>query len=289
MQAKQKFFPTPYIPHLCNRYMSSPLPSTSLVIATYNWPQALELCLLSVLNQKQLPDEIVIADDGSRSDTRELIDQFRRRFTIPIQHVWHADEGFKLAQIRNKANAAARGNYLVQVDGDLILHPYFIRDHMNAAKPGHFIGGSRVLLSNELSAELFAAKDTDVNLFRNGVQNKFNGIHSSALGEVLSSFIRTKNAFNIRGCNMSYWKEDFITVNGYNEGYKGWGREDTDLVIRFYNSGLNRTYFKLRGVVYHLWHAEADRSSLTQNDTILEHSIQSRATRCENGVNQHLM
>ena len=145
--------------------MNAKLFSTSLVIATYNWPQALELCLLSVLKQKQLPDEIVIADDGSGQDTKDLVDQFRTRFSIPIQHIWHPDEGFKLAQIRNKANAAAKGDYLVQVDGDLILHPRYIKDHIAGAKQGHFIGGSRVILSKELSDKIFREKSIELNLF----------------------------------------------------------------------------------------------------------------------------
>lgn len=288
-QAFHKFFPPDYIPHLCRQYMRADQPSTSLVIATYNWPQALELCLLSVLNQKRMPDEIVIADDGSKPDTRALIDQYRAKFSIPLQHIWHPDEGFKLAQIRNKANVAARGDYLIQVDGDLILHPGFIYDHCDAAKPGHFIGGSRVIMSRELSDKIFREKDVDVALFQKGIRNRFNGIHSSLLGRIASAFISTNNAFNIRGCNMSYWRKDFMAVNGYDEQYSGWGREDTDLVFRMYHSGLKRTFFKLRGVAYHLWHQEADRSGLSINDTTLEQTIQTKATRCVKGVDQYLL
>lgn len=269
--------------------MSATLPSTSLVIATYNWPQALELCLLSVLHQTQLPDEIVIADDGSRQETRDLVEGFRSRFNIPIQHIWHPDEGFKLAQIRNKANAAANCDYLIQVDGDLILHPNFVKDHRNAARPSHFIGGSRVIMDKELSARIFKEKKIDINPFQKGTNNRFNGIHSSFFGHIASLFIKTNNAFNIRGCNMSYWKNDFMNVNGYDEQYSGWGREDTDLVFRMYHSGLKRTFFKLRGIAYHLWHKEADRSGLSINDTTLEHTIQTKATRCIKGVDQYLL
>ena len=175
------------------------------------------------------------------------------------------------------------------MDGDLILHPHFIKDHIAAAKQGHFIGGSRVILNKELSEKVFREKNIALSLFQKGISNHFNGIHSTLVGGLLSSIISTKNAFNIRGCNMSYWKKDFLAVNGYNELYNGWGREDTDLVFRFYHSGLQRTYFKLRGVVYHLWHKEADRSGLTQNDTILEQTIQTRATRCELGSDQYVV
>ncbi len=267
--------------------MQQTSPSTSLVIATYNWPEALELCLLSVLEQKKMPDEIVIADDGSTSATKEMIDHFRSRTMVPIQHIWHADEGFKLAQIRNKATVAAKSEYIIQVDGDLILHPSFVNDHINAAKAGHFIGGSRVILDKVLSEKTLLKKNIHLRIFTRGISNSFNGIHSSTLGKLLSFLIKTTNAYNIRGCNISYWKKDFLSVNGYNEEYKGWGREDTDLVFRFYNSGLKRVFFKLRGVAFHLWHKEADRNALSKNDHILQQTIHTKATRTTNGSDRY--
>lgn len=283
-----KFFPPLYILHLCT-HMAHPLPLTSLVIATYNWPQALELCLLSVLGQKKMPDEIVIADDGSGPATKELIERFRPLFQIPLQHIWHADEGFKLAQIRNKANTAAKGDYIIQVDGDLILHPCFVQDHIAAAKAGRFIGGSRVILSKELSEKILQNKNTELSVFSRGIRNRFNGIHASILGSLVSALFTTTNAYNIRGCNMSYWKKDFLSVNGYNEQYTGWGREDTDLVFRFYHKGLHRTFFKLRGIAYHLWHKEANREALIQNDSILEQTIKNKIIRAPTGTDQYIM
>lgn len=264
------------------------LPKCSLVISTYNWPEALELCLLSVLQQSRQPDEIVIADDGSADATKNLVELFKSRTTIPIRHVWHEDTGFRLAAIRNKANAAAAFEYIIQIDGDLVLHPDFVKDHVEAARPGYFIGGSRTLMSPELSAELLRTKQTRLNPFTAGVSNKLNGMHSGMIGKLLGALVRTANAYNIRGCNMSYWKKDFIAVNGYDEHYKGWGREDTDLVFRFYHAGFRRTYFKLRGVVYHIWHKEADRDSLLKNDSILEATIREKKTNCALGVAQYL-
>ncbi len=268
--------------------MAHILPFTSLVIATYNWPQALELCLLSLLSQNKMPDEILIADDGSGTATKELIERFRSRFAVPVHHIWHPDEGFKLAQIRNKANVAARGEYIIQVDGDLLLHPYFVKDHMTAAKSGYFIGGSRVIIDQKQSGKILLEKNIDLNIFQKGISNHFNGIHAAALGGLVSKIIKTNKVYNIRGCNMSYWKKDFLAVNGYNEDYTGWGREDTDLVFRFYHSGLHRKFFKFRGIAYHLWHKEADRSGLIQNDNILTHTIQTKGIRCGKGADQYL-
>ena len=282
-----KFFPPLYIVHLCTQ-MAHVFPITSLVIATFNWPQALEICLESILRQNKMPDEILIADDGSGKATHELIERFRSRFAVPVHHIWHPDEGFKLAKIRNKANVAARGEYIIQVDGDLILHPCFVKDHMTAAKPGYFIGGSRVIIDQEQSLRILHDKGIELNIFQKGISNRFNGIKVAALGKLASGIVKTTNAYNIRGCNMSYWRKDFLAVNGYNEEYTGWGREDTDLVFRFYHSGLHRRFFKFRGVAYHLWHKEADRSGLTQNDDILTHTIQTKAIRCGIGADQYL-
>lgn len=268
--------------------MAHTLPITSLVIATYNWPQALEICLESVLRQNKMPDEILIADDGSGKATKELIERFRSRFAVPVHHIWHPDEGFKLAQIRNKANVAAMGEYIIQVDGDLILHPCFVKDHMTAAKPGYFIGGSRVIIEQERSGKILHDKNIELNIFQKGFSNRFNGIKVAALGKMASTIVKTTNAYNIRGCNISYWKKDFLAVNGYNEKYSGWGREDTDLVFRFYHSGLHRRFFKFRGIAYHLWHKEADRGGLIQNDNILTLTIQTKATWCGKGADQYL-
>lgn len=268
--------------HLCT------MPAASLVIATYNWPAALELCLLSVQQQSQIPDEVVIADDGSTEDTRALINQFRLRLPMPVKHIWHEDRGFRKSEILNKACVEARHPYLIQVDGDLILHKDFVRDHTQAAKTGHFIGGSRVLLDQQRSQELIQQKSTSVTLWKKGVTNRLNGLHHSGLGRWASAIIKTRNPYNIRGCNMSYWKEDMIRVNGYNQNYTGWGREDTDLIFRFYHAGLRRTFFKFRGITYHLWHREAARTELKRNDTILEHTIKNKIIRAAPGIDQHL-
>src|SRR5690349_16761621 len=114
-------------------------PSVSLIISTYNWPDALELCLQSVQQQRLLPGEVIIADDGSSKETGQVIERFQKRLLVPLHHIWQTDEGFRLGMIRNKAMAAAKGEYLIQIDGDLVLHPDFVYDHVHAAKKGYFL------------------------------------------------------------------------------------------------------------------------------------------------------
>ena len=95
---------------------------TALLIPTYNWPEALELVLKSALLQTRLPNEIIIADDGSNDKTKSLIEQFNQKSKISIHHIWQEDDGFRKSKILNKAIATATADYIIQVDGDCILH-----------------------------------------------------------------------------------------------------------------------------------------------------------------------
>jgi len=265
-----------------------PFPSSSLIVATYNWPQALELCLLSIQQQKVLPGEVIIADDGSGEETARLIKSFRSSMPCPLRHVWQRDEGFRLGMIRNRAMASARGNYLIQIDGDLVLHPAFTEDHLSAAKPGHFIAGSRVMIGKDLSEKVLKNKQLNFSLFAGGLGNKANGLHLPGLARLLHMIKQEKGLYNLRGCNMSFWKKDILTVNGYNEDIVGWGREDTELVIRLYNKGIHRSWFKLQGIVYHIYHKEFDRSTLLRNDAIVKQALENKSSWCDKGINQYL-
>ena len=111
-----------------------PFPKCSLVTPTYNWPEALELLLKSVLNQSVLPDEVIIADDGSKPDTKLLIDQYKKDFPIPLIHIWHEDKGNRKPRIMNKAIAKANYEYIIEIDGDIIMNRYFIQDHLDLSQ-----------------------------------------------------------------------------------------------------------------------------------------------------------
>ena len=104
--------------------------NVSLIVSTYNWPEALNLCLNSIRNQTLLPDEVIIADDGSTEETRILVEKHKQDFPVPLYHIWQADEVFQLSKIRNKAIAFSSREYIVQIDGDLILSPHFLGDHV---------------------------------------------------------------------------------------------------------------------------------------------------------------
>ena len=122
---------------------------TSLIITTYNWPEALFLVLKSIKHQSIPPDEIIVADDGSNDHTKNIIRKFSKNFKLEIIHSWQKDKGFRAAMSRNKAIAKARGEYIIMIDGDMILHPDFIKDHTSFAKSNSFVQGMRAKLSEE--------------------------------------------------------------------------------------------------------------------------------------------
>ncbi|MGZ8538331.1 MAG: glycosyltransferase, partial [Flavisolibacter sp.] len=164
----------------------------SLLISTYNWPEALRLCLMSVKEQVVLPDEVIIADDGSTEATSNLIKEFSKDFPVEIKHIWHTDEGFRLSSIRNKGIAAAAGDYIIQIDGDLILHSHFVADHLQLRKPGHFITGSRVLLSQSSTEKHIFHQSIDIKKWSINKKNHFNGFRNRFISRLLATRYKIK-------------------------------------------------------------------------------------------------
>ena len=149
--------------------------SVALIIATYNWPQALQQTLRSVARQTILPNEVLIADDGSDERTANLIQQFKEQHpALNILHVWHEDNGFRLAAIRNKAISMAQSDYIIQIDGDIILDQYFIADHLSIKAVGYFVTGSRLLLGKKITAVLLASEKVNFAALRWQGKNFFN-------------------------------------------------------------------------------------------------------------------
>lgn len=259
----------------------------SLIVSTYNWPEALKLCLISIEAQEVLPEEVIIADDGSGNATAVLIKEFQEKFPIPLIHVWQPDNGFQLARIRNKAIAKATGEYIVQVDGDLILHKRFIKDHYKFKKNNSFVTGSRVMLSKELSEKLIAKQSTKVSVLKKGTSNILNGIRIPSLARRLEKY-KNRNLMYVRGCNMAFWIKDIKAVNGYNESFIGWGREDNDIAVRLVNAGVEKRTLKHAGVVFHIYHSIKSRSDLEENDRLLKEAIDNKIIYVQNGLSQHL-
>jgi glycosyltransferase involved in cell wall biosynthesis len=263
-------------------------PGVSLIVSTYNWPEALNLCLISISKQLVLPGEVIIADDGSREETQKLIEKHRKDFPVPLIHVWQQDDGFQLSRIRNKAIAKASGEYIIQIDGDLILEKHFIRDHLRFKLPGSFVSGTRVNMSPLLSAKLIKDTNVNVSVFSKGITNFLNGLKLPVLTSFLAERYKAGNIAYVRGCNMAFWRTDLLIVNGYNEAIVGWGREDSELAIRLINSGVKKRIIKFAAVTFHIYHPEIARAHLSVNDEILNSTLKKHIKVCKLGISQYL-
>ena len=259
---------------------------SSLIIATYNWKEALEMVLKSVLNQSIMPFEVIIADDGSKDDTKQLIDAYRKKFKVPLIHIWHKDKGFRLSEIRNKSIKQAKGNYIIQIDGDTILHKDFVKDHQRFARKKQFISGSRVLLGKNFSKKILESKKFKFNIFSKHIKNKHYHLHIPLLAKILRKPTNdvSRVIHSVRGCNMSFWKEDLLAVNGYNEDMTGWGREDSELSARLINLGLTKINLRFSAIQYHIFHSENSKSNLNTNDQILTETIIQKKIYIPNGI-----
>lgn len=256
-------------------------PTSSLIISTYNWPEALKFCLKSVQYQTLLPEEIIVADDGSRDDTRRLINSFVGLLPVPLKHVWHEDAGFRKTQILNNAIRVASGEYLIQIDGDVILNKHFIEDHLLNAEYGTFVRGTRAMLTPKKTEEIFHSGNISLSPWDSGVKNRNNAIRFFVLRSLGTR--KEMSSRSVRGSNLAFWKSDFIKVNGYNNDLIGWGHEDEELAARFINNGIEKKIVKLSAVQYHLHHAQRSRQNESWQNSIVQKTVAEKILRCING------
>ena len=263
--------------------------SVAILISTYNWPQALKQTLRSVANQTILPNEVLIADDGSDERTTNLIQQFKTNHpTLNIKHVWHEDNGFRLAAIRNKAIRMAESEYIIQIDGDIIIDKNFIADHLSIKALGYFVTGSRLLLGTKITEVLLESEKVNIAALRWKGKNFFNTLRIPFLMRLLQNTYKTKGKHldYVKGCNMAFWKSDLYLVNGYDESFIGWGREDSDICIRLINAGVKKKFIKFCAVQYHLHHPLASRDQFEANDVLIEQNKLQQISFCKHGLIQ---
>jgi len=260
--------------------------SLSLIITTYNRPDALLLVLRSIMRQTQFPNEIIIADDGSDNFTKKCIDNFQKSSSIKLIHSWHPDEGFRVAMCRNKAIVKASSDYIVMIDGDMILHSKFIEDHVKHAEPGFFVQGSRSLLKKDVTKKALADSNIDFSFFSKGLNNRKNALHSFWLNKIFSK--KMIHLGSVRTCNMGFYKQDSININGFNNDIKGWGREDSEFASRLLNNGIYCKVVRFNLLQFHLWHQNSSRLNVLKNDAILQICIDQKLKWCESGLNKYL-
>ena len=262
----------------------------SVILTTYNREDALDAVLRSLAGQSDADFEVVVADDGSRAATAALVESWKARLGHRLDHVWHEDRGFRAAEIRNLAILAARGSYCIFLDGDCIARPDFIATHRRLAEPGRFVTGNRILLSpaltrkvleEKLAPERWGFSDWVVQRWSGGV-NRLSAVVHLPLGPLRN--LRGAAWRGARSCNLAVWRSDLDRVDGFDADYSGWGKEDSDIIVRLLHAGVRRKDGVFATGVLHLWHAEADRSLLSANERKLSDIVSSDRVRAQRGL-----
>ena len=254
----------------------------SIIISTYNRPGALIKVLDGLNHQTRMPDEVIVADDGSTPPASELLQQdAQTHLRFPIQFVWHEHRDFRAASIRNKAILTSTGDYIVLLDGDCIPEQHFTADHLHLARKGFFFQGKRLLISQKLTNR-FDRSTIGFPLIRYALTGDIGNFHH--LIRIPFPSLTNRRMAGVKSCNMGFFREDILAVNGFNENFVGWGREDSELVARFYKYGLKRKEHPFRAICFHLWHPANNRTRMDINERLLRDTIESTTYRCTNGL-----
>ncbi len=233
---------------------------------------------------------VIVADDGSTVATARTINEWVPRMPVPLKHVWHADHGFRAAEIRNRAIRASEGRYCVFLDGDCLARPDFVAMHRKLAEPGWFVAGNRILLSRELTARILDERlEPERWGFASWIAqrarrqvNRFTPLLVLELGPLRK--LHPRRWQDARSCNAGFWRSDLDRVDGFDAAFTGWGREDSDVFVRAIHAGVRRKDGRFGPVVLHLWHPEADRDRLAQNDQLLDELLASERVRARQGL-----
>lgn len=270
-------------------------PFVSVIVTTYNWPQALDRVLSGLSKQTYSQLEIIIADDGSKDPTAQLVADWKAKSAFPIVHCWQPDEGFRAAMIRNRAVAMAKGEYLIFLDGDCIPLPNFVENHVKLAEKGWFVAGNRVLLNPRFTDKVLHQKLTleQWPFIKWGLAyitrkcNRLLPLLHLPLGRIRK--IHKSSWEGAKTCNLGIWREDFITVNGLDEAFTGWGFEDSDLVVRLQKAQVFHKMGKYAVGVLHLWHPQQDRSMAQENAKRLQQTLLRSQIKAQQGVDQYIL
>ena len=262
----------------------------SVIVATYNRADALDAVLRSLACQTDHDFEVVVADDGSSTETAQVIGAWSAQMPVPLRHVWHDDVGFRLAEIRNRAIRVSEGAYCIFLDGDCIVRPGFVAAHRRLAQRGWFVTGNRILLSPAFTQHVLrdgaevhrwgAARWMSARAL--GAINRVAPLIRLPLGPLRK--LKAGRWRGARGSNMAFWRADLERVDGFDAAFSGWGREDSDIFVRMIRAGVRRKDGRFATGVLHLWHPEADRSRLAENERQLSEAVRAGRIKAVRGL-----
>jgi glycosyltransferase involved in cell wall biosynthesis len=279
-----------------NKIKLQPAFKVSVIISTYNSSEWLEKVLWGFFEQTEIKFEVIIADDGSREDTRNLINSMRRIAPFEIIHIWQADDGFQKCRILNKAIASASGEYLIFTDGDCIPRNDFVAQHIQNAEKSSYLSGAYLKIPMKISQAINREDIESQRVFSpawllgmgfNSRLKLLKLTRSRILGEFLNRLIPVKPTWN--GNNSSCFKESIIAVNGFNELMQ-YGGEDCEFGYRLVNYGVKPKRIRYSTIATHLEHSRGyvTQDMLKKNSEIIKITRENKLIWTNVGVNKYI-
>ena len=234
------------------------------MVTTFNQPRVLEHVLCSLDKQTIRAAQIVVADDGSSPGCLDIVRRWSNN--LPIALVWQPNDNFRASRIRNLAVLKAKGNHLIFIDGDCLVPETFIESHQKLVQPGWVVSGGRQLLDKRRSSEILARGLNNDRLW-------FRGLKFLRLPLGFLRNLQSKQWGLFRTCNVGLLKSDFLAVGGFDERFRGWGREDSDLIVRLLHLGRRIRNGRLSSCVLHFWHEKQSRARLSSNEEMFQDTL----------------
>lgn len=270
-------------------------PKASVILATYQWPEALAMVLSGLVTQSERSFEVLIADDGSDERTKKVIESYRKRAPFELRHFWQENKGFRKSRILNEAIRASRGGTLVFLDGDCVPHREYVAQHVALQEPGRYVAGRRVDLSPLYTAMLDSARveggilngyatgllDLWLDCLKPGGSKPFHRAYM-VRSPRLRRWFGLDRVDDLKGCNFSVAREHMLAIDGFDESYEGYGREDTDVELRLQNLGLRIKSAKNLCLQFHLWHEP--RAFTPANEGLLDEVKRSGRVKALRGM-----
>jgi len=268
----------------------------SVIFTTYNHPKWLEKTLWGFAEQSEDDFEVIVADDGSGEETREIIEKFKSEYTLPVKHIWHEDNGFQKCRILNRAIVESESDYIIFTDGDCIPHPDFVKNHIRLSSPDTFLSGGYFKLPLDVSSKISQRDIVEHNstnplwLLSNGVPftYKISKLFSHPFwGALLDKLTITRATWN--GHSASTWKKHILETNGFDERMQ-YGGQDREFGERLVNMGIKPKQVRYRCCCVHLDHKRgyAKPESIQKNRAIRKHTRKEKITKTECGITQML-
>jgi len=271
----------------------------SVIVAVYKDVEALELIFESLKLQTYKNFEVIVAEDGESSQIKDFVGLCRDKFSFEIIHTSQKDDGVRKSKSQNNGIRAAKGSYLIFIDGDCLLYSHFIENHVLLSSEKYIVTGRRVNVGPKYSA-LLRERQLSSECLENSFYRKYFDIKKDAklerhseegfsikphgLLHKLMKKIRNRPV-PLLGCNMSMYKSAILEINGFDEDLGNSAMaSDTDLEWRFRGLGYTIVSAKLIANQFHLYHERKESEYNRNDDVMIKVNQNTKRYRCENGV-----